>query len=572
VGLAETLTDSPDLVEALWPHWNAFIPQIPTHKQLALLMLPHMEAFYGGAAGGAKTSYLCMAALEFVDIPGYSAIIFRRTHTDHLLEKAPGSRIISWIDELSQKGILNSPGSKLGVHFDQSLMKFTFYPSRSTVTLGYIGQTGAKFRYQGSEFQFIGWDELAQHYEEDYTFMFSRLRKTVCPLHKTHEQCEDGSTETHLELAKEGFCACCGKPWSPLLDKGQHKGDPIYVDDCQTCQNAKAIPLRVRATSNPPSTGERGGFGDWIKKRFEIRFDAKQGIYRGHHASRIHVPAFVSDNPHVSQNEYIQSLSNLDPVTREQLLKGNWDVAINGRFRREWMQVYSMRKINPAGRDEGGDFFIMGEHREGNNPYKTFLRRQCICFSTVDPAASQRAGPGDKYHQVWEKRASWTVISTWLLTPNFDLCWLDCVRFQEEIPYIIPAMRKVWDRFRPEYFVVEANGLNKGVYQYAVKEGLPVRPDYPQTDPLVRATDAIVRMEQGRIRFPITNEEWLDPVLHEVFTWVGHPDETDDIICTLSQAASEVSRRSMTTERLPSKRVGGGRAGPSMVGKPMGGF
>lgn len=33
--------------------WNEeYIPHKPTAKQLAFLMLPHKEAFYGGAAGG----------------------------------------------------------------------------------------------------------------------------------------------------------------------------------------------------------------------------------------------------------------------------------------------------------------------------------------------------------------------------------------------------------------------------------------------------------------------------------------------------------------------------------------
>jgi len=39
-----------------------YIPQEPTRKQLEFLALNGIEAFYGGAAGGGKSSALLMAA------------------------------------------------------------------------------------------------------------------------------------------------------------------------------------------------------------------------------------------------------------------------------------------------------------------------------------------------------------------------------------------------------------------------------------------------------------------------------------------------------------------------------
>ena len=41
-----------------------------------------------GAAGGGKSSALLMGALQFVEVPGYAAIIFRRTLADL---KLPGA-------------------------------------------------------------------------------------------------------------------------------------------------------------------------------------------------------------------------------------------------------------------------------------------------------------------------------------------------------------------------------------------------------------------------------------------------------------------------------------------------
>ena len=48
-----------------------YCPHIPTAKQLAFLLCPRLEAFFGGAAGPGKTDALLMAALQLVERPHY---------------------------------------------------------------------------------------------------------------------------------------------------------------------------------------------------------------------------------------------------------------------------------------------------------------------------------------------------------------------------------------------------------------------------------------------------------------------------------------------------------------------
>ena len=59
-----------------------FTPHKPTPRQEAFLGLACREALYGGAAGGGKSDALLMAALEYVHVPTYSALILRRTFAD----------------------------------------------------------------------------------------------------------------------------------------------------------------------------------------------------------------------------------------------------------------------------------------------------------------------------------------------------------------------------------------------------------------------------------------------------------------------------------------------------------
>ena len=54
------------------------------------------EALFGGAAGGGKSDALLMAAVQYVDVPGYAAVLFRRTFADLALPGAAMSRAQEW--------------------------------------------------------------------------------------------------------------------------------------------------------------------------------------------------------------------------------------------------------------------------------------------------------------------------------------------------------------------------------------------------------------------------------------------------------------------------------------------
>jgi len=249
------------IARAATPKWTEFIPHAPTPKQRAFLLLNCREAFFGGSAGGGKSDALLMAALQYVDVPGYAAILFRRTYTDLALPEALMSRAQEWL---------------AGTAAQWSAQDKTWrFPSGATLTFGYLEAERDKFRYQSAAFQYIGFDELTQFTEDQYRYLFSRLRRL------------------------EGM----------------------------------QVPVRMRAASNP------GGLGhEWVRQRF-IDQDPRE-------TERIYIPAQLADNPHLDREEYERALLELDPVTRAQLLNGDWDARPKGnKFDRSWFELIELDAV-----------------------------------------------------------------------------------------------------------------------------------------------------------------------------------------------------------------------------------
>jgi len=251
-----------------------YIPHVPTGKQAAFLMCDTREALYGGAAGGGKSDGLLMGALQYVDVPHFRALLLRRTFSALILPEALMHRAREWLVNTDAKW--------------RDSEKTWYFPNGATLTFGFLQYDKDCDLYQGAAFQYVGFDELTQFNEYQYRYLFSRLRRTLCPDHR------------------EGFNEAC--------------------TTCQETAQLGHVPLRIRAASNPGNVGH-----GWVKQRF---------IVEGPTQGRPFIPAGLADNPYLDADEYRKSLMNLDAVTRAQLLNGDWSARVSGgMFKREWFEI-----------------------------------------------------------------------------------------------------------------------------------------------------------------------------------------------------------------------------------------
>lgn len=110
-----------------------------------------------------NSAALLMAALQFVSVPHYSAMILRRSYADL---KQPGALI-----DMSREWL-----SKSDANYNSQDHRWRF-PSGASLQFGYAESDSDIYRYKGSEFQFVGIDEASEMTEIQLRYLFSRMRR-----------------------------------------------------------------------------------------------------------------------------------------------------------------------------------------------------------------------------------------------------------------------------------------------------------------------------------------------------------------------------------------------------------
>lgn len=331
-----------------------YIAHIPHPKQQVFLTLQCREAMYGGAAGGGKSDAVLMAALQYVDVPGYSALILRRTWPDLNSPGAILDRARTW---LSGTDAQQKDGGRLWV-----------FPSGAKLSFGYLQHEKDKYKFQSAEYQFIGFDELTHFEESPYLYLFSRLRRPdlVC-LNCQRPVRKDKNNFAWRHVQRNTSCTDIF-PDPKVIQQYPPSADGMSVFD---------IPLRMRSATNPGGVGN-----EWVKGRFVSPETADPNA--------VFIPARLVDNPSLDRDSYEESLSHLSIVDRERLKNGDWDVTEAGEFfERSWFKPLGhfdaqakcrlVRYWDMASTDGGGDYtagILMAMMDDGSWQIRDIVRGQ----------------------------------------------------------------------------------------------------------------------------------------------------------------------------------------------------
>lgn len=254
--------DAAELSRLLTPRLNRYIPWEPTPTQAAFLLLDCREALYGGAAGGGKSVALLAAALQYVDIPGYNALLLRRTFAALNKPEALIPLAHEWLHGTD-------------AHWNEKNYRWTF-PSGATLNFGYLDTENDKFQYQGAAYHFVGWDELTQFTATQYQYLFSRRRRTQkmkeigVPM-RTRAASNPGG-EGH-EWVKHRFFtegAAKGRVFIPAK-----LADNPHLDAEEYRESLAELPL-IERLQLEHGNWEAAKAGDWFRREWWQYIDARE--------------------------------------------------------------------------------------------------------------------------------------------------------------------------------------------------------------------------------------------------------------------------------------------------------
>lgn len=228
---------------------NKYIPHEPTIKQAEALLRLDKEVFYGGAGGGGKSDFLLMAALQFVDITGYNALILMETVSNLNKPEALMNRSFEWLAGTD------------AVWRDK--LKAWIFPSGARLDFGYIQYENDKYQYKTAAYQFIGFDELTQFSLTMYTYLFTRLRRLKdfpVPLRVRSASNPDGPgvvwvKHRFIRTDKDGQIIPGGKFIPAKLQDNPHIDQEAYIDSLSLTD---------------PLTRRRIQDGEWVLSTGEI--------------------------------------------------------------------------------------------------------------------------------------------------------------------------------------------------------------------------------------------------------------------------------------------------------------
>lgn len=262
---------------------------------------------YGGAAGSGKTYALLLEPLRFFNKTNVNAAIFRRHHSDLGL---PGA---VWTESQKVYG-------SLGIHPNLTKMQYQF-SEHSYLKFAGLQYDSDVYKWQGSQLDFIGFDELTQFTEYQFFYLIARLRSVsgkIIPYARATCNPEKGWVSELLEW------------W---IDKDT--GYPIP----ERCGKLRYL-LRIDDVKY------------WFDSRESADFFIKTKKLHDKIAplSITFIAATLNDNQELLKNDptYYAKLAQLPDAEQQKLLYGRWWFKPAGKlFKAEWFKSFVIAPAHP---------------------------------------------------------------------------------------------------------------------------------------------------------------------------------------------------------------------------------
>ena len=249
---------------------------------------------YGGAAGGGKSFGLLLAPLQWSHVPGFGAVIFRRTTVQ---VRAEGGL---WDDSAEIYPALDATPREQQLEWR--------FPSGASVSFAHMEYERNRLDWQGSQICLIGFDELTHFTWRQFSYMFSRNRSTC------------------------GVRPRIMATTNPDADSWVAEFIAWWIDQ----DTGFPVPERAGVLRWFVQFGDDLIWGDSRETLLERYPDSLP-------MSVTFIPAKLEDNPALTSKDpaYRGKLMALDRVERERLLNGNWKIRpVAGMyFRREWFEI-----------------------------------------------------------------------------------------------------------------------------------------------------------------------------------------------------------------------------------------
>ncbi len=248
--------------------------------QTAILSTSADLALYGGAAGGGKSFALLMEAVRHVKVPGFGAVIFRRTFPRITAEGALWDQSVEMY-------------SRMGAKPNQTSLLWTF-PSGAKIQFAHLQHTTNLQDWHGSQVCLLAFDELCEFDARHFWYLLSRNRSTCGVRPYVRASCNPDSESWVADLIK----------W--------------WIDP----ETGYAIQERSGVVRWFARDGDELVWGespDEIRQLIGPEMRPRSFTF---------IPARLEDNPTLERTnpEYRANLEALPLVDRERLLGGNWKI------------------------------------------------------------------------------------------------------------------------------------------------------------------------------------------------------------------------------------------------------